>query len=192
MKKFTIIFIILGLTMVSICSRAQDNNREKQDESIHQHQMMQQMFINEQKALQNMSLQTQVNQKGNNNNALINDQSVQSNLNYTSINQEGNYNNTQIQLDGKNLRTNTMQNGNYNNIDLNVGGNDITSSIVQYGDNNNYINHFSNFSSGNKKYNIQQQDGAQLYIQENYFNRINGISVKMKGDMKLLLKNGGN
>lgn len=192
MKNFRTIFIILGLTMVSLCARAQDNTRETQDESIHQHLLMQQMFINEQMALQNMSMQAQISQKGNNNNALLNDRSLQPNLNYSSIDQNGNFNNSKIQLDGRNLRTTTLQNGNYNNIDLTVGGNNITSTIVQNGDKNSFVNNFSNYSSGEKNYNIQQQDGAQLYIQENYFNRINGISIKMQGDMKLLLKNGGN
>ncbi|GET28611.1 hypothetical protein SD074_08130 [Prolixibacter sp. SD074] len=181
----------MGLIYFAMSVQAQDN-RTKKDDRIQQQLRLQQMFINEQTALQNMSLQSQVNQRGSYNHALINDQSVQSNLNFTSINQNGNSNNAQIQLDGKNLRTDALQNGNHNNLDLNIKGSNITSTIVQSGDNNNYVNNFSNYSSGNKNYNVQQQDGAQLYIQENYFNRINGISIKMKGDMKLLLKNGGN
>ncbi|WP_153630990.1 hypothetical protein [Prolixibacter sp. SD074] len=191
MKNLLTSFILMGLIYFAMSVQAQDN-RTKKDDRIQQQLRLQQMFINEQTALQNMSLQSQVNQRGSYNHALINDQSVQSNLNFTSINQNGNSNNAQIQLDGKNLRTDALQNGNHNNLDLNIKGSNITSTIVQSGDNNNYVNNFSNYSSGNKNYNVQQQDGAQLYIQENYFNRINGISIKMKGDMKLLLKNGGN
>jgi hypothetical protein len=191
MKNLLKAFILMGLIYFAMSVQAQDN-RTKKDDRIQQQLRLQQMFINEQTALQNMSLQSQINQRGSYNHALINDQSVQSNLNFTSINQNGNSNNAQIQLDGKNLRTDALQNGNHNNLDLNIKGSNITSTIVQSGDNNNYVNNFSNYSSGNKNYNVQQQDGAQLYIQENYFNRINGISIKMKGDMKLLLKNGGN
>lgn len=191
MKNLLTSFILMGLICFAMSVHAQDN-RTKKDDEIQQQLRLQQMFINEQTALQNMSLQSQVNQRGNYNHALINDQSIQTNLNFTSINQNGNSNNAKIHLDGKNLQTDALQNGNYNNLDLNVKGSNITSTIVQSGDKNSYVNKFSNFSSGNKTYNIQQQDGAQLYIQENYFNQLNGISIKMKGDMKLLLKNGGN
>ena len=190
MKYITKIFIVLVFLFVSGASWAQTN--QKQDDGTHQQLIQQHLFINEQMALQQMSVQAQVNQNGSYNSALINDQSVESYLNSTTINQNGNSNNASLNINGSGLKTTATQQGNYNSLNLNLQGNNIEGNILQQGNQHTINASLSDYSMLRSTYNISQTGiGGNLQIQENGYNQLNRMSIKMNGPMKLQLKNGG-
>ncbi|WP_153639082.1 hypothetical protein [Prolixibacter sp. NT017] len=195
MKNLDKIFIILVFLFISGTSWAQSNRNnvpQGQDDGIHQQLAQQQLFINEQMALQGMSVQAQVNQKGNYNNALIKDQSVESYLNNTTVNQYGDYNNAALYINGSGLTTNATQQGNSNTLKLNLQGNNIEGNILQKGNQHTLNASLSDYSMLRSTYNITQTgSGSNLQIQENGYNQLNGMSIKINGPMTLQLKNGG-
>jgi hypothetical protein len=191
MKNLIILFTLLGTLFVASNIQAQDVQISK-DDQIHQQLLMQQMFINEQAALQNMSLESQINQSGNYNQAEINDMTSYSHSNNTTVNQYGNSNQAALTLNGSGLVTNARQMGNENTLNLDLSGNNITGQIIQQGNNHAIDASLSDYSSLRSTYNISQQgSGSKLYIQENGYHQINGMTIKMNGKMTLHLNNGG-
>jgi hypothetical protein len=191
MKKLIILWTLLGALFASPAAQAQDV-QTSQDDHIHQQLLMQQMFINEQAALQNMSLQSQINQQGSQNQAIIHDMTNYSRSNHTTVNQYGNSNRAAFTLNGSGLVTQASQVGNQNSLNLDLSGTNITGRILQQGNNHAIDASLSDYSSLRSTYNILQQGSdSKLYIQENGYRQINGMTIKMKGKMTLHLNNGG-
>lgn len=190
MKKLIILLTLMGFFLATNSVVAQNSTQENE---VQKQLLMQQMLINEQMALKNMSVNAQINQQGNYNYAIINDISSQSHLNSTTVNQNGNSNNALLTVKGSGLNTTANQIGNENTLNLDLSGNNITGNILQQGNEHAIDASLSDYSSLNSTYTITQQGtGSKLYIQENGYNQLNGMTIKMNGKMTLQVKNGGN
>lgn len=190
MKNLIILFTLLGWLFGSANLHAQDVQTSK-DNQIHQQMLMQQMFINERTALKNMSLNAQINQRGNYNQAVIHDIRNSTPSNRTAVNQYGDANLATLNLNGTDLVTDATQTGNRNALNLNLNGKNINGKIIQQGNNHAIDASLSDYSSLKSTYNILQQGSdSRLYIQENGHNQIDGMTIKMDGKMTLHLNNG--
>jgi hypothetical protein len=144
--------------------------------------------LDERKALENMSLNAQISQLGQQNNAHINSKSdnpVQNNL---MIQQSGFENNAQLDTHGNKLNAGISQNGNSNNAELSLYGDNLDAMVSQSGSNNNIQ---GDIQGTNKQFFVSQKENQNsLKLNDISVNGIPAVIIEMNGKMAIEWDNG--
>lgn len=182
--KHTVFYTILLFSLAISSGFAQESVEEKLCEDI----LRVKVQLDEQEALENMSMNAQIKQVGLQNNACIDNKMYNSVQNNLMIRQTGTDNFAQLEAYGNELNAGISQRGNLNSAELNLEGYKLDALVSQNGNQNSVQ---GNLQGINKQFYISQKDDRNLLqVNDISANGIPVVIIEMNGKMAIEWNNG--